>query len=412
MVTRKRLALFLALCVLSIAGSVIRAQTIHPKGATIWDPFRARNGYTFISAADGTARLVGMLGELVQTWSAGPNDSLLVKMPILASPGHILAFRAVVPIPGYARGRGSFITEYDFNGNPVWEYTPGAKIDIFDFGGFHHDMVRLSNGNTLAMASVLVNGSGIAPGKQLIDDCIIEISPDKKIVWAWYTFIHFDEFGFSDAAKAQIASVGGDWAHANAVTVIPENTYADPRFKPGNLIISYRNLNTIIVIDKETGSIVWKTGPADYRTIGQHYAYMIPPGLEGAGKIMAFDNGGSGGYPAVFRVNSRVVEIEPLFKAVTWTYQASNSGLQNWSFFSPFISNAQRLHGSNTLIVEGTKGRIFEVTSTGDLVWEYMVPFSELRNEGGRPVWDQNVYRAFRLPYFWPYAGAPPDGGV
>ena len=31
---------------------------------------------------------------------------------------------------------------------------------------------------------------------------------------------------------------------------------------------------------------------------------------------------------------------------------------------------------------------------------------------GGTTVTDFNVYRAYRLPYYWPFIGAPPDGGV
>jgi hypothetical protein len=124
---------------------------------------------------------------------------------------------------------------------------------------------------------------------------------------------------------------------------------------------------------------------------------------------MAFDNGGSGGYPPIFREYSQVVEIEPLTKAVPWRYSASRSGVQNWSFFSPFISSAQRLTTGNTLITEGTKGRVFEITRSGEIVWEYMSPFAERRPEGDVLVLSHNVYRAFRLPLYWPLLGASPE---
>ena len=37
-----------------------------------------------------------------------------------------------------------------------------------------------------------------------------------------------------------------------------------------------------------------------------------------------------------------------------------------------------RRHG-NTLICEGSNGRIFEVTPAGEIVWEYVNPFPNLK---------------------------------
>ena len=56
------------------------------------------------------------------------------------------------------------------------------------------------------------------------------------------------------------------------------------------------------------------------------------------------------------------------------------------------VSNAQRLPNGNTLICEGDTGRLFEVTSAGELVWEYVNPHF------GGPLNAQNnrVFRAFR----------------
>jgi hypothetical protein len=206
--------------------------------------------------------------------------------------------------------------------------------------------------------------------------------------------------------------VGGDWAHANAVSIIPPNDLGDPRFRPGNVMLSYRHLNTVVVIDKATWRIVWRIGPNDSRTIGQHNVQLIARGLAGAGRLLAFDNGGSGGYPAKFRDFSRVVEIDPLSNSVQWTYSAQQSGFLNWTFFSSIVSSAQRLLNGHTLITEGTKGRIFEITATGNIVWEYMNPFSDVTMGPGGPVVSYLVYRAYRLPFYWPFFPAPPNGGV
>lgn len=53
-----------------------------------------------------------------------------------------------------------------------------------------------------------------------------------------------------------------------------------------------------------------------------------------------------------------------------WTYASTPRS----DFFATIISGAQRQPNGNTLINEGTDGRFFEVTSTGEIVWEYVNP--------------------------------------
>ena len=79
---------------------------------------------------------------------------------------------------------------------------------------------------------------------------------------------------------------------------------------------------------------------------------------------------------------SRVIELDPQSREIVWDYKGSPP----LSFFSPHISGAQRLSSGNTLICEGGWGRIFEVTSDGKIVWEYIssheneFPIGELLN--------------------------------
>jgi len=56
----------------------------------------------------------------------------------------------------------------------------------------------------------------------------------------------------------------------------------------------------------------------------------------------------------------------------SWTYIAKDT----LSFFSPFISGAHRMVNGNTFITEGARGRYFEVNTGGDLLWEYLTPYS------------------------------------
>lgn len=114
------------------------------------------------------------------------------------------------------------------------------------------------------------------------------------------------------------------------------------------------------------------------RIIGQQHAHLIPKGLPGAGHLLVFDNGGSSGYGfdtpiapngtgAFARATSRVLELNPVTLELVCSYAAPQ-------FFSTNISGAQRLPNGNTLVTEGAPGRVFEVTTDGTIVWEYLSP--------------------------------------
>ena len=62
-------------------------------------------------------------------------------------------------------------------------------------------------------------------------------------------------------------------------------------------------------------------------------------------------------------------------KTIVWRFQE----LRVADFFSPRLSNAQRLPNDNTLISEGWFGRFFEVTAEGEIVWEYVNPYFGIR---------------------------------
>ena len=60
-----------------------------------------------------------------------------------------------------------------------------------------------------------------------------------------------------------------------------------------------------------------------------------------------------------------------------WTYTAEDPE----DFHSTFISGVQRLPNGNTLICSGSQWRVFGVTPTGEIVWEWWSPFGPLQGE-------------------------------
>jgi hypothetical protein len=93
-----------------------------------------------------------------------------------------------------------------------------------------------------------------------------------------------------------------------------------------------------------------------------------------------------------------VIEIDRETKQVAWEYR--DDPPQN--FYSPYMSSGQRLPNGNTLIPGGTFGRIFEVTSAGEIPWEYLCPRFGSFAAGVGPDSSRGaqnaIFRAYRHP--------------
>ncbi|MDT5000382.1 MAG: hypothetical protein QOK12_2487, partial [Mycobacterium sp.] len=110
---------------------------------------------------------------------------------------------------------------------------------------------------------------------------------------------------------------------------------------------------------------------------------------------------------------SRVLEIDPSTEQIVWQYTAEDSGRPPWTFFSSFVSNAQRLPNGNTLITEGMHGRIFQITPSGRVVWEYLTPYEDYAVAGepevkvptvegvDRATLTRMIYRSQAVAFDW-----------
>ena len=259
------------------------------------------------------------------------------------------------------------------------------------------------------------------------DQVIYEITPAGEVVWQWVVSEHLDEFGFSPEGLALIragfSTSGGQagFLTVNKMTVLGPNRWfdaCDARFHPDNLIIDAREGNVVAIIEKRTGTIVWRLGPyypdsgvspgqrihqarlprpVDQLS-GQHDAHLIAEGLPGAGDVLVFDNQGAAGFPPAALghfVGSRVLQIDPIRHEIVWQYTGADSQRDVWTFHSSFISSARRLPNGNTLICEGMTGRLFQVTPAGNIVWEYVNPYFARAIVGGREIlYELDVSRA------------------
>ncbi|MBL8849434.1 MAG: aryl-sulfate sulfotransferase, partial [Planctomycetaceae bacterium] len=200
----------------------------------------------------------------------------------------------------------------------------------------------------------------------------------------------------------------GDWMHVNSVA-----------YHAGldQIVLSVHNFSEIWIIDHGTttaeaashaggkrghgGDLLYRWGNpqayrngsrSDQRLFAQHCAAWIPDGRSGAGHLMVFNNGQGrpdGSYSSVDEIELPLAadgtyEREEFLAygpdRACWTFSAPDKS----SFFSMLISGAQRLPNGNTFICSGNQAMLFEVTSTGEIVWVYKHPGGGMGFDGGR----------------------------
>jgi len=354
---------------------------------TVHDPARAWPGYTLFCetfpepAADGepgrSIYLIDMDGRIVHEW---PVRTSLQSYARLLPNGNLLY--PTHDRSEIARGTGGLF-EIAPDGTVVWSYR--CRSD--------HDCQLLPDGNILV--HTITESMSPALGPELKrHPYMVEVTREKELVWQWRGEEHLGELEallgpdrwrhVMDRATGEFAF---DWAHNNTLQVVgPNAAYetdsaagAGERFRPGNVVFSYRSCDVIGVIDRPSGRIVWAWGPGQLD--GQHKPHMLDNG-----NLLIFDNG-------TLRGHSRVIELDPLTEQVQWEYTATPKE----EFFSPYISGAQRLPNGNTLICEGGKARLFEVAPDGEVVWEFVNPYHQ---PGSWP----SIYRCLRYaePYVEP----------
>ena len=154
-----------------------------------------------------------------------------------------------------------------------------------------------------------------------------------------------------------------EWTHINGIDVNDA----------GDIVFSCRNNDRVAVICHETGDLKFKFD----QTHGQHNPTWVGENL-----LQIFDNGDDA---------SRVIEVDISSGEIVWQF----NGEPIHQFHSGHISGASRLWTGNTLVCEGTSGRLFEVTRNKEVVWEWINPFMNTSSKGNMTT---SIYRADRYP--------------
>ena len=150
-----------------------------------------------------------------------------------------------------------------------------------------------------------------------------------------------------------------DLLHSNSVEwMYREQLYDAHRiYGPNNVLVCFRHQSRVAIFDMRAGVVVWAWGRGEI--IGPHDAQVLENG-----NVLLFDNG-------VTRDWSRALEVDPMTNRIVWEFKADPPE----SFYTQSKGSVQRLPNGNTLLAESDNGRVIEVTSAGEVVWEFLCPY-------------------------------------
>jgi Arylsulfotransferase (ASST) len=328
---------------------------------------KAYPGQTFIEGFFGDSngmKLIDMDGEVLHEWRVSFNE-IWPEAPHLDGQRH----------------------DWDIEVHGALLYPNGDVVFNFQYGGLaridscsqvlwtlphntHHSVFEDFEGNLWVPGRKLRESSAKAFPKlpaPFQDELILMISPGGKILKEISILNRIYESRYegllfaSGAHRAEIEMpLDHDFMHLNDIEVLaPEMAPAFPLFDAGDLLVSLRNLNLLMVMSPESEQIKWSMiGPF----VRQHDPDFLPDG-----SISVFDNRRDGGEGKVFG-GSRILELDPVTREVITVYGEEGD---QW-FYTETKGDHQRLPNGNILITESGAGHAFEVTTHGEVVWSFL----------------------------------------
>ncbi len=347
-------------------------------GVTRHDPALAYEGYTLYTAGPATypLQLIDMEGRAVHEWLLpvdqlrgpaldtqidNPNQIQIRRVKLQPDGSLLMVICYFLQHTPYGLG----VVKLDENSNIVWQNLNSA----------HHDIDITADGRIYALTQHIENDppewpkSIKAPYLAETVSILSETGETLKtisIMNALRQSRYEAAYQYIDGSEPR-----GDILHTNSIDVIaPETTTRIPGSKPGDILVSIRNSDTLILIDPQTEKVTWAARGTWHR---QHDADLLPNG-----NILLFDNLGN----LEGRDRTRVLEIDPENMAIVWRYPGPNNPD---TLMSRVLGSQQRLPNGNTLITESNRGRLVEVTRDSRIVWEYLLPQILMHADDGRP---------------------------
>jgi len=335
-------------------------------GVTVHDPERTSPGYNLYTSGHAPeAVLTDMDGRVVHRWRCRSERAFPDRTGDDVSDDAVLYFRRARVLPDgglLALYQGLGLIRLDLRSGLIW----ARPLPAFN------DLRLTGDGRILTLVKEPREIPELHRDGPVLEDSVVVLDADGRELRRLSLLAAMRRSRF----RGLLEPLGptADILHSNTVRRL-EDDRGGP-LREGRLLVSLREIDTVAVLDPETGRAVWaQRGPWKR----QHEPVPLDDG-----RLLVFDNrGGPEGH-------SRVVEVDPVTGEMVWSY----TGDPPAELSSEQAGTVVRLPDGNLLITESERGRAFEITRDGEVVWEFLSPHRA--GPGDRLV--ATLFEVVRLP--------------
>ena len=230
----------------------------------------------------------------------------------------------------------------------------------------YHDVHRFEDGSYLFVVinhvEMDLSGSGGYEDAQILEPWMIHMDVEENILREWHGLDHIPVYAANQINYQQV-----DYLHWNAFDFD----------SLGGLLMSFRNISTIVRLNPTDWSIDWKLGAYgnDFQIEDPDWGSFLKQhdvNDLGGNRILLFDNNISfGDQPGYSRVVEYEVDTVEMTANRVWSYSHPEE------IYSPAQGSVERLENGNTLIAwgnanasQGVGTLITEINEQEEIVWE------------------------------------------
>lgn len=291
-------------------------------------------------------------------------------------------------------------TDWNVDTHGALALSDGSVVFNFEYGGLvkldrcgevvwtlaratHHSVERAEGGGFWVPGRRFLGKDSASPfppfETPLDEDTLLKVSDEGKVL----TEISVPRLFYDNGLEALLTATGDPistgmvWdqeiVHLNKIAELSRDIADDfPMFEAGDLALSIRELNLVMVVAPDTGRIKWwQIGP----WLRQH-----DPEFKPGGTIVVFNNntyrtafgpGFDKSDPSAPRV-SNIIEIDP----ATRRHEIVYGGTKEQALSTVIRGKHELTPKGGLLITEFEGGRAFEIDAAGRVIWEYINRYS------------------------------------